>query len=348
MNATGRATGDGGVRGASRMRAVGAVSLAWRMARRMALQSAGRSALVVVLIAIPILGLAGMDTIEASHVATPIETATIELGHTQAIVQVVSPPDPKLRQDPFNRLFYDSGSGSGGTATDALRTPAEVLPAGTRILPTFPSTAVVRTATGVGSLTTIEGEVWDRSLAGAFDLESGRRPQRAGEILVSPHALIRLGIGLGGTVTELQPGKRTFTVVGTLHDAHSRVSDDALYGATHAFAPAPTDTTDASADASSVEYYVPDLALPWPVVQRLNHQGMTVLSRSVLLDPPSAAVAPASTPGRAPPSTCSSSRSSAPSVSSRCACWPGRLSPSVRGTGSGAWPSCRVWARHDA
>lgn len=284
--------GGSTARGESRMRAVGAASLAWRMARRMALQSAGRSALVVALIAIPILGLAGIDTIEASHDATPAEKATIELGHAQGIIQVVSPPDPKMRQDPLDPRFIASGSDSDDDDPNELRTPAEVLPAGTRILPTFPSSAVVRTATGVGSLTTIEGETWNRSLAGAFDLDSGRRPQKAGEVLVSPHALARLGIGLGGTVTELQPVKKTFTVVGTLHDAHSRDSDDAMYGFAHAFAPAPTTASSAYTSATGTTYYVPDLSLPWAEVRRLNHQGMTVLSRSVLLNPPSAAVAP--------------------------------------------------------
>jgi hypothetical protein len=291
-------TGDRAVRGASRMRATNAVSLAWRMARRMASQSAGRSALVVALIAIPILGLAGIDTIEASHDATPMETATIELGHTQGVVRVVSAPDPKLRQDPFDTRFIEPGSNQDDSNPAVLRTPSEVLPTGTRILPTFASSAVVRTATGVGSLTTIEGQTWNRSLAGAFDLESGRRPEKAGEVVVSPHALTRLGIGLGGTVTEVQPAKRTFTVVGTLHDAVSRTSDDAMYGFAHAFAPAPTTASDVFTEATATKYYVPDLALPWSVVRRLNHEGMVVTSRSVLLDPPSPAVAPRFAEGR--------------------------------------------------
>lgn len=262
------------------MSRLGAARLALHMARRFALQSVGRSILVAVLIAIPILGMAAIGTVEASHYPTHAETATLELGRTQGLLHVVSGADPSLEQDPFDPDSYGGATDQGGDATPSYPDPADLLPAGTRLIPVRSSYAVVRTATGIASLSATEGAVWDPALTGAYRLVDGRRPRSDSEVMVSPAALRRLGLGLGGTLTEEQPAKRTFTVVGTLQSSQSSDSDDQLYGRFDAF-----DVTGANDDPGSVTSYVPDLVLPWSTVKELNRHGVTALSRDVLLHP---------------------------------------------------------------
>ncbi|BDZ50115.1 hypothetical protein GCM10025867_23560 [Frondihabitans sucicola] len=254
----------------------------------MTVQSTGRSILVALLIAVPILGVVGVDTVEASHTATVDERIRLDLGRTEAKVSVVSAPDKTLRQDP---LQPDGGTSSKGTdiATSGptLRDPRDVLPAGTRVLTTRYAQIVARTATGLGSFTAIEGQPWDRALAGSYDLLDGRRPTSSKEVMVSPAGLERFGIGVGGHLRVTKPTPGDFTVVGTLKGADDSDDTVVVYGADGAF-----DGVTAADDLSSSSFYVVDRSLPWSSVRALNGQGMTALSRSVLLDPPSAEVAP--------------------------------------------------------
>lgn len=266
------------------MSRVGGARLAVRTARRFAVYSLGRSILVTVLVAIPILGLAAAVTVEASQQPTLSETASLQLGHAQALLHVVGAGRSKLTQDPFDPYSYGGGTASdtasGGGATGDVPDVAELLPANTRLIPVQSSSTVVRTATGIASLPATEGAVWDPALTGAYRLVDGRRPHADDEVMVSPAVLTRIGVELGGTLTEEQPVKRTFTVVGTLQSAQSDDADEHLYGRFGVFNAAGT-----TADRSAVTTYVPDLVLRWPAVERLNRHGVTALSRNVLLHP---------------------------------------------------------------
>ncbi|ARC56670.1 hypothetical protein AS850_06230 [Frondihabitans sp. 762G35] len=267
-----------------------AVTVAIRLARRMAWQSRGRSVLVVLLIALPIIGLAGIDTVQASRTASPADTVRLQLGRSEARLQVVSAPDPQLRQDPLTDDTVQSGDPTGES-----RDPADVLPKGTEILRVTQTTVVAKTAGGIGSLSAFEGSAWDRRLVGKFTLVDGRAPNAAGEILVSPGALVRLGVSLGATVAIQAPRAETVRVVGVLRDADVGDSESVLYGRDGAFG-----GVSAQDALSSSKFYLPSTVLTWPDVKKLNAQGIVALSRAVVLDPPSASEAPRSDNGSGP------------------------------------------------
>lgn len=262
--------------------------LAFRMSRRMAQQSVGRSVLVAVLIAVPIFGVAGIDTVQASRQATPSESVRLQLGQNQAMVQVVSGPGSGLEQDPVDPF---STSGSIDTPV-TISSPAEVLPPGTRILPVLATSVVVRTVTGIANVSAVEGPVWNRAFAGRDDVVTGRSPTTDDEVMVSPGGVKRFGVAVGGTLRVTQPSPHTYTVVGVLENASSPADDAVVYGRTGAFA-----TVKPSEAVSQTEYYLPDLRLDWPQVQALNAKGLTVLSRAVVLDPPTDASISSSTGG---------------------------------------------------
>ncbi|RPE76569.1 MULTISPECIES: ABC transporter permease [unclassified Frondihabitans] len=272
----------------------GGLGPASRMARRMLLRTPGRSILVMLLIAIPILGLTAIDTVEASREATPAETVRLKLGQAGTSMSIVSAPDPQLTQDPVDNQVTgstdDTSDGSAGSAESSdsdLLTPSQILPAGTRTVSTRYADAIVETKTGLASLPAIQGEAWDPSLAGRYDLVDGRRPTAKNEIMVSPATLDRLGISPGGTATVTRPVKGAYTVVGTLRDAQLGTDGVQLYGTPGLF-----DGISGQKALTQTTFYLPDVDLSWSQIRKLNAQGATALSRSIILDPPPASVAP--------------------------------------------------------
>lgn len=263
----------------------GGVGLVVRLARRQAFESVGRSALIAVLIALPIVALSGVDTIQASRTASPAESVRLELGEMQARVDMVSPPDPHLKQDPVTT--FQIASSDLSSSTDKVRSPTTLLPVGTRIVTMRTTSAVAKTAAGVGYFGVVEGEPWDPSFAGRMRIISGTPPTTRSEIMVSPAALERLGVPLGGTIHVTKPKPATFTVVGTLKDAQNYANDDVLYGGPGVF-----DGVLPADDLTGTSFYLPDLPLEWGQVRALNKEGATVFSRTVVLDPPSKEVAP--------------------------------------------------------
>jgi putative ABC transport system permease protein len=264
----------------------GGLHIAFRLARRNALAAPGRSLLVIALVALPVVGLAGLATVVTSKVPTVKETIRNQLGHTQAMIQMVSPPDPTLVQSPndpgYNQVEYDSKGPVHHKDGDPLVAPATFLP-GERILSIRATSVTLKTAHGTGSLSAIEGQPWDASFAGKFDRQSGRVPVAANEVMASPAALKRLGVAVGDTVAVLLPKPSTVTIVGTLADRGQPSNVQALYSL-----PAALDGVTPAADLADTEFFLPDTRVTWGKVRALNRSGAVVLSRDVLLNPPPA------------------------------------------------------------
>ncbi|MDQ1570069.1 MAG: putative transport system permease protein, partial [Actinomycetota bacterium] len=262
----------------------GGLKVAFRLARRNAQQAPGRSILIAALIAIPVIGLAGLATVVTSMLPTVQETLRTQLGHSQAMLQMVSPPDPSLVQSPNEPAVYQFDNGVNGPLhhkeTAPVVVPDSFLP-GVRILSVRETSVTVRTAHGTGSLSALEGEPWDKSFAGKYDRATGRVPVIGNEIMASPAALKRLGVHLGDTVTVLLPKPATVTVVGTLVDRSQPTHAQILF----AF-PAALDGVAPESDLAGTQFYLPDTPVSWAMVQKLNHSGAVVLSRDVLLNPP--------------------------------------------------------------
>jgi hypothetical protein len=174
--------------------------------------------------------------------------------------------------------------------------PATALPAGTRIITVSNSAATVATAHGVASLSAVEGEVWDPSLRGHYNLVEGRGPSSTDEIMVSRAALARLGVRIGDQTKVIGPIARTVTVVGILDDRTQPSSAAILYGVPGSFSVAPPgDRTHNLNYSQSLTYYLPDAPISWSQIKALNAQGITALSREVAANPPRGAYSAGST-----------------------------------------------------
>ena len=256
------------------------LSLALRIARRTSARSKSRSALIIAMIALPVTGMAAVALVASSMTPTTAEKISTKLGETQALVQVIGQKGDGIRQVPTRPSEYDifpvGEMGFGLPAGKELFDGLDY-----RYIPVYPTTIASTTETGVATFDAVEGAVWDPSFAGRFDVLEGRGPTTDNEVMVSPAALERLGVELGGTVTLRAVTTREVTIVGLIDDQSRADSAQVFFGRTGAFA-----ARSASDRAASTIYYIPAETIEWNDVLELNARGAVVLSRDVLLDPP--------------------------------------------------------------
>src|SRR3954469_21558604 len=149
---------------------------ALRMARRDALRHRGRSILIVVMIALPVLALAGADVLARTMQLSKTEKLSRQLGQADANFTVVG---GKVSQSPSVGVGWTSegDSVSPGTSGYAAidRKLRRALPAGTRIAEHVRSSASAGTAGRRASDIEIEGiDLRDPITRGIASVRSGR------------------------------------------------------------------------------------------------------------------------------------------------------------------------------
>lgn len=180
-----------------------------RIARRDALRSRGRSALVVAMIALPVLGVTAVDVAARTFELTPEQRAVRTLGTADASVF-----DSGYEQ--ITQTAKGEGSASDGTPLRAGEVPYDVsaaLPPGSRSLPDL--TRRGRVSAG-GSTLRVEQRALDYTdplARGIFRQISGRPPRAPTEVAVTPKLADRLDLALGSTLVLDEDGTPR-TVVG--------------------------------------------------------------------------------------------------------------------------------------
>jgi putative ABC transport system permease protein len=251
---------------------------ALRVARREARRSKGRSALVIVMIAFPVLGLTFAAVSFDMFRLTPAERADRAMGaadarvhwdHRGAVQQTVDGTAWPANPD----------AAAGGEPVTAAGLIAK-LPVGTRALPLRRGTVRLRTAAGAGELDAVIVDATDRLTRGYVEVLEGRAPTGPSEVALTTQAVGRLGQTLGGTILA-GDGVRSFTVVG-LVEFPSLLAQVVLFG--------PAAETAVSAQGSFNRAWLVDTPLPldWASVLELNRVGIAVASREVFANPPPA------------------------------------------------------------
>ncbi len=253
--------------------------LAITIAARSSIRSIGRSALIVAMVALPVIGIVGIATVaDSSYNPSAQERITTQLGHTEALLRVTTVPSAELHQVPDQPDYYDACCSDGqGT----LVSPRDALPAGTRILPVMTTTVLAKTATGIGRIDVREGVVWDPSFAGHYNVVEGRAPRSDREVMVTGSLLTRLGAKVGDAVALQEGPLSQVTVVGVLDDRTLPAAQEWFFAR-----PGAISGKSAWEDLQAATFYLPDTEVSWKMVKELNADGFTVLSRSVLLNPP--------------------------------------------------------------
>lgn len=257
--------------------------VALRLARRDIARHKARSLLIILLIMVPVAAMTGAATLYKSTQPTPAEIVSRELGNTQARFSVLPVPSADSLQDPLNDGVVASSTGRFDPQFQRTD-PLDALPAGYDVLPQ----RLLQLTTGVGeALVSLQGREVDAlnpAFAGKFSLLAGRAPRDGSEVLVSPGLMTRFHLTFG---QELTTSAGTFVPVGTIRDAGVSDGNSFLYLQAHQV---PAGLSQGPLTRQSVTYYlVGPEPVTWPQVREANSKGVGVLSRSVVLDPPSRA-----------------------------------------------------------
>jgi hypothetical protein len=244
----------------------------------------GSSTLVVLLIGLPIIALSGAAVFAQSHIATPEQKVTLELGHTQAMIAIAGGPDPSRVQAVNEPGYASVDSDAQGRPLNADRPapedPGAVIPAGTTVLSLMEHGAVwVDTAGGTAQVPATAGPAWDPALEGRFWSIAGASPRSGDEAMVSPGLLDRIGAKIGDRLTLTDTG-RSFTITGTMS------SRQVLPDEPQVFLPASARDLVPGTPVWFTVDWQPDYA----DFQEMSRAGFRVYARDLALHPPAGAL----------------------------------------------------------
>ncbi|MFF4623895.1 FtsX-like permease family protein [Nonomuraea jabiensis] len=242
---------------------------ALRISRRDALRFKGRTALIMVMIGLPVL------------VVTAVLTgaATTSITSRDRLDSLLGAADARIDTRPFRTLVKQSADGEIANQREAPRserpwTPAEI---GTllqgRLLRYQANVVEARLADGYSRIDVFEADLRDPLTSGMRRLVEGRYAAAPGEVAVSP-ALIDSGVRIGDTIRTWRPD-RTVRVVGVAEHPN-RPGLREMLALPEGLLPHQNDGNDSG--------WLIDTAAPvgWPDVQRLNKVGLAVKSRVMI------------------------------------------------------------------
>ncbi|MFD8754460.1 FtsX-like permease family protein [Kitasatospora sp. NPDC059577] len=289
---------------------LGAWRVALRIARRDALRAKGRSALIVAMIALPVLGVTGADVVHRSGQLSPAERVERVVGGADALVTALDPgrtvEQAPVAEDgafavqprPGEQPTAEQLKGAG---TDPVTLVGALLPPGSALTPARPGPETGATSPeGLVRTLTTEANLADPIWRGRIDLVEGRAPSAPHEVAVTRAFLDHSGLKPGGTTTVQGLERTTYTITGVVEhpDELGRVELvarpgellDQLIAAQSADRPA---AGKGPAERGAWLVRLPSgTALDWAEVQRFNAHGYTLTARSVALAPPPARAVP--------------------------------------------------------
>ncbi|MFD0565185.1 FtsX-like permease family protein [Kitasatospora saccharophila] len=278
---------------------------ALRIARRDAARAKGRSALVLAMIALPVLGVAGVDVIARSAQLEPAEKADRAMGTAQAAV-TLSVRGGSLKQVPAGDEYTGQSPDQDHPATEAQKRSAATDPAqlvtqllpGAVLVPTgnFKS-ATVSTKEGRMSAAIEEADLTDPVWHGKLNVVEGSAPTQPDQLAATRGFLDYSGLRVGDRTALRALDSKPYTITGVVEDPGS-LGEVRLYGrpGTVVDALAAADPEAAGSGPQNTESWLVKLPagqqVDWPKVREFNEYGFLVTSRDVLLHPPARADVP--------------------------------------------------------
>ncbi|MFD9540412.1 FtsX-like permease family protein [Streptomyces sp. NPDC060022] len=266
---------------------------ALRIARRDALRSKGRSALVVAMIALPVLGVTAADVTYRSSTPTAAEELTATMGSADAVFSSAGIGPVEVQQLPDLRT-YDVPPGAPQPDSSTAK-PVDVpsaFPKGSRYVTEQSVPATVTTRHGLANIEIVELRTSDPAVRGKLDLVEGTYPTGKDEVVATEHFLESTGLRIGSRTTLSGP-EQTYTITGSV-ELHSELGASTLYADPGAVvapwqAAAARDDKIVPPNPGETKWLVQGAAgagVTWSDVLAANKKGVLVLSRQVALDPP--------------------------------------------------------------
>lgn len=248
---------------------------ALRVARREAVRARGRSALVLGMIALPVLGVTAADIVIQTADVSGTEAIERRLGTADARI-TLEPGITRMRQtpDPDTGGFGSEGRGRGRTPATLTDLEA-VLNRDLAAVEVVEASQLVVTEAGAADIAVVETDLTNDLTDGLYRITEGRAATANDEVVVNG-ALAGRGFEIGDPF-KVRDGP-ILTVVGIGESTSVRG---------HPLAVAPLGSFDLRTNPGSHRWLVDaGGAVTWDDVMALNEVGALVLSRAVLLDPP--------------------------------------------------------------
>ncbi|UBU11936.1 ABC transporter permease [Nonomuraea gerenzanensis] len=247
---------------------------ALRLSRRDALRARGRTALVMIMIGLPVLAITALLTLSETTNLTPREELPSRLGSVADAAVHAHTTTLPVKQDPAGRFGHQDPNKTGPPARWTAAEVSRLI--GGRVLPFYDYSTDARLPDGADRVDLLEIDLRDPLSTGMRTLADGRLPASPQEIAVTP-ALLDRGVTVGGTLplTKRAEPKR---VVGVIEDPTRPgvMEVVGLYGSVLA------KKTDPQGEGWLVDTPAP---VTWKKVRELNQVGLRVASRAVTESP---------------------------------------------------------------
>ena len=274
-----------------------AARAAIRLARRDAWRNKGRSALIALMVALPVLAASTVSVIYRSEQHDPQDVVAISLG-AQAQASIAFGDGRPTAQSIDGQSSGSVGDGSGAQPKPLTvqefqsRTAAAISPRDRLVTDTQRwYTPSIRFNGSLLDGVVREFDYTQPGLGGLVEQYSGQAPNRTDQVVVSRTLARKKGIGIGDHLSADLPGRpagRSLSVVGIVAGL-PLIGQSMVIGLPGSLIPAqasPADTNAVDAISTALIVTGPD-PVTWDQVVDLNQFGALVVSRSVLDDPPS-------------------------------------------------------------
>lgn len=267
---------------------------AFRIARRDAVRAKGRSALVVAMIALPVLGVTAADLTYRSALPTVAEDLTADLGAADALFIDQGMGPVRLEQMP-DGIMWGTPEDAPETLPEDERKPVDVpatFPKGSRYLTEQSLPASVTTRHGITDTQITELAVADPLLRGRVELTEGAYPRAKDEIAATEAFLDASGLSVGDRVTVRGP-EQVYTLTGAV-ELPADLKSESLFAVPGAVIAPWQKTADGDKEilppqAGDLKWLVQGpsgAGVTWSDVRAANEKGVVVRARQVVLDPP--------------------------------------------------------------
>ncbi|MER5811327.1 ABC transporter permease [Streptomyces sp. NPDC002033] len=265
---------------------------ALRIARRDARRAKGRSALVLAMIALPIVGVSAADLTFRSSELSADQRLTRQIGAADARLSPSGLDGPVLQHPDGEHFAPVGGYEKYRPGKEKAQPLASALPAGAKAAEDTTGHIKVRTTHGLLQSDLRELDVHDPLTRGLFTLDRGRLPRGPGEVIATQAFLDASGLHVGSAVS-MRGAPAPYRIVGA-YELPSKLKNTellALPGTLFApleaalraeggsGLPGPT-TTSYLVSVGGGEGFT------WNMTKEANAKGALVLSRAVALRPP--------------------------------------------------------------
>ncbi|MFE9256420.1 FtsX-like permease family protein [Streptomyces sp. NPDC006879] len=267
-----------------------------RIARREAWRSKGRSALVLSMIALPILGVSATDLTLRSAEPSAEQKLTRALGAADARVQDAATGGAPIYQTPSNIDYQQADPPKDGSGPSGPGDLLGAVPEGATVLRESRGEDRIRTRHGLLRTALRELDAGHPIARGLITLDRGRLPSKTGELAASTRFLTESGLFLGSTV-RARDLDAPYRIVGVYENPGDLRATELLATPGDLLAPLAEAQKAAGQHSSTIETTLlvrvaGEDGFTWNMVRQANAKGVRVTSRAVALAPPADAEVP--------------------------------------------------------